>query len=252
MKIVNPGISHETALRKLWKDAFGDDDAFLDLFFARGFSPDRCRCVMAQEKVAAALYWFDISCSGRKMAYLYAVATDPRFRGRGNCRALMADTHRHLADLGYCAALLVPQDEALRTMYRKMGYLEGPRIREFTAMAARGSVAVSPLPAAEYAALRAKLLPEDAVIQEGANLNFLSGLAQFYGGPEWLAAVHRDGEILRCLEFLGDPGIAPGLVAALDCREGHFRTPGDTGPFAQYFPLEANAPIPSHFGFPFD
>lgn len=252
MNIVNPSGRHIPALRQLWKEAFGDDDAFLDLFFAKGFSPDRCRCVLWEEKVAAALYWFDISCSGRKMAYLYAVATDSGFRGRGLCRALMADTHRHLADLGYSAALLVPQDEALRTMYRKMGYQAGPCIHEFSVTAAMQSIAAPHLTAAEYAALRHKLLPEDAVFQEGANLEFLSALAEFFGGPDWLAAVSKDGESLRCLEFLGDPGIAPGLVAALDCREGHFRTPGSSKPFAQFLPLEANAPIPSHFGFPFD
>lgn len=252
MKIVNPGSRHIPALRQLWKDAFGDDDAFLDLFFAKGFSPDRCRCVIMEEKVPAALYWFDISCSGRKMAYLYAVATDPGFRGRGLCRALMADTHYHLAELGHCAALLVPQSEGLRTMYRKMGYREGPCIHEFTVMAAKQPMAAPHLTIAEYAALRPKLLPENAALQEGASLDFLSGQAQFYGVPDWLAAVSRDGESLHCLEFLGDPSITPGLVAALGCAKGHFRTPGNTKSFAQFLPLEPGAPIPSHFGFPFD
>ena len=252
MKIINPTQRHIPALRQLWKEAFGDNDAFLDLFFAHGFSPDRCRCVIWEDKVAAALYWFDISCAGRKMAYLYAVATDRGFRGRGLCRMLMTDTHRHLEALHYSAALLVPQNEALRAMYRKMGYRDGPGIREFTVKAAKQPIEARSLSAAEYAALRPKLLPENAALQEGASLEFLCALAEFYGGPDWLAVVNKEGERLRCPEFLGDPGIAPGLVVALGCAEGHFRTPGNDKPFAQILPLEVNAPIPSHFGFPFD
>ena len=30
------------ALRRLWKQAFGDDDQLLDSFFSIAFSPDRC------------------------------------------------------------------------------------------------------------------------------------------------------------------------------------------------------------------
>ena len=62
-------------LRQLWQEAFGDSDAFLDSFFSLSFAPERCRCVTEENHVTAALYWFDCSCHGGKMAYLYAVAT---------------------------------------------------------------------------------------------------------------------------------------------------------------------------------
>ena len=100
MIINQPQSSHIPALRQLWKQAFGDPDAFLDGFFETGFSPDRCRCIMLDQQILAALYWFDCTWNGKKIAYLYAVATDLQYRGNGLCRALMENTHLHLKFLG--------------------------------------------------------------------------------------------------------------------------------------------------------
>ena len=252
MRIYNPTHVHIPSLRRLWKDAFGDGDAFLDLFFSRGFSPDRCRCIAPEGEVAAALYWFDVHCCGHKMAYLYAVATAPSHRGRGLCRRLMEDTHRHLSALGYSGAVLVPQSDALRAMYRKMGYRDCTRIREFSAAPAEGLSDLRQLSPREYAAARLEYLPENPVIQEGASLDFLSVLAEFYAGDGWLAAASREGDTLRCPEFLGDSRAASGLVSALGCTRGHFRTPGEDLPFAQYLPLAADCPAPNYLGFAFD
>ena len=102
MTIKQPAVDHIPALRLLWKEAFGDSDAFLDGFFRTGFDAARCRCT---EDVAAALYWFDCTWKGKKLAYVYAVATAEASRCRGLCRMLMEDTHRHLETLGYAGAI---------------------------------------------------------------------------------------------------------------------------------------------------
>ena len=109
MKIDYPAQSQINDLRALWKQAFGDEDAFIDLFFNNGFSPDRCRCVTVDGKLAGALYWFDCSFQGHPMAYLYGVATDKSFRGKGICRALTENAHAHLKYLGYDGAVLGTQ-----------------------------------------------------------------------------------------------------------------------------------------------
>ena len=77
-----PQAEQLPALRQLWKQAFGDTDAFLDIFFSTAFSPERCRCVVTDGEVAAALYWFSCEADGQPLAYLYAVATAERFRGQ--------------------------------------------------------------------------------------------------------------------------------------------------------------------------
>ena len=122
MTINAPTREQIPQLRQLWQQAFGDTEAFLDSFFSVGFSPERSRCVSIGNKVAAALYWFDCTCRGQKMAYLYAVATDAAFQNQGLCRALMADTHSHLQSLGYQGTILVPGSRQLFALYEKLGF----------------------------------------------------------------------------------------------------------------------------------
>ena len=252
MKFDYPQAHQIPQLRLLWKNAFGDPDVFLDGFFTTGYDPRRCRCALVEGRVAAALYWFDISWDNLKCAYLYAVATDPDFRGRGLCRHLMEDTARILKENGYEGILLVPQDEGLFSMYGKMGYLPGTSINEFHCAASDAAVSIREISAAEYATRRAALLPPGTVTQEGNNLPFLEWLARFYVCDGFLAVVSRAPDHLRVLEYLGDPTQTGALVAALGQREATIRTPGNEKAFSMYLPLHSNCPKPEYFAFCFD
>lgn len=252
MTISNPTPVHIPQLRNLWKTAFGDEDAFLDLFFSRAYAPDRCRCVLEEDRVLAALYWLRAACQDQPFAYLYAVATDPAARGRGLCRMLMEDTRNLLARQGYAGIILVPQKEPLRQMYAKMGYTDCGRVSRFLAPAEDTPIMLHRLSTEEYAAARRRFLPRGGVIQEGENLALLSGYVFFYRGPDFLAAVTPDSGKLICHELLGNPDAAYALVSALGCREGSFCIPGEDLPFAQYLPLTENCPKPLYFGLAFD
>ena len=63
-------------LRTLWQEAFGDTEEFIDGYFCTAFSPARCRCMVINKKVAAALYWMDVTYKGQRFAYLYALAVE--------------------------------------------------------------------------------------------------------------------------------------------------------------------------------
>ena len=238
-------------LRRLWKTAFGDTDGFLDVFFSTAYAPDRCRCIRTEGAVAAALYWLDMDCGGQKFAYLYAVVTDPAFRGRGLCRTLMEDTAAVLAVRGYDGAILVPQDEGLRAMYGRMGYLPAASIDEVFCAASR-PCPVEEINAADYAARRTALLPEGSLAPGPAALDFLAELARFYAGGGFLAAVSREKEHLRILEYLGDRDRAPALAAALGATEATLRAPGTGAEFAMYCPLTPACQTPGYFPFAFD
>ena len=114
MKIDFPAPRHMQQQRSLWQTAFGDTDWFLDCFFRTAYTPDRCRCILMDDRIAAILYWIDCTVQDQKLAYIYAVATHPDHRGKGLCRMLMEDTHRLLAQKGYAGAILYPQEEGLR------------------------------------------------------------------------------------------------------------------------------------------
>lgn len=252
MKIDQPTPDLLPQLKELWKTAFGDSDAFIGSFFSTAFSPRRCRCATVDGRLAAALYWFDVSAWGQPMAYLYAVATAPEFRSQGICHALMADTHAHLRSLGCQGALLVPDGEALSRMYAKMGYVPCAAVTESTCAMGSDPVPLRPIGAEEYARLRRDLLPPGGVLQEAENLAFLESQAAFYAGDGFLLAAHREPERLWGAELLGGAAAAPGILRALDCPQGCFRGPGSGKPFAMFLPLTPHAKAPGYFGLAFD
>ena len=242
MRIDYPAQHQIAGLRSLWKEAFADTDAFLDIFEDTAFSPDRCRCISVDGQVAAALYWFDCRFDGRPLAYVYAVATGKAFRKKGLCRLLMDDTRALLLALGYSGIVLVPQMHLIG-MYERMGYKICSFVREFTCRRSHIPVALRQIDAAEYAALRRQFLPEGGVLQEKENLQFLSAITQLYAGDDFLYA--EDAELL------GNAAAAPGILATLGKDSGQFRCPGSDIPFAMYQALDGT-PAPSYFGLAFD
>ena len=93
MTFEHPGKEDIPQLLKLWKEVFGEYDGFWELFLDTAFSPDHCLCITEDDRITAGLYWFDCSCGNDKIAYIYAVVTDPRHRGKGLCRKLMTNVH---------------------------------------------------------------------------------------------------------------------------------------------------------------
>lgn len=252
MRIDAPSEHQVFQLLALWKTAFGEHGGFWELFRDTAFRTDHCRCIRAEGQVLAALCWLDCACSGQTFAYIYAVVTHPEHRGQGLCRELLADTHAHLTALGYSGVLLVPEQEGLRQMYRRLGYRDCTTVTEFSCAAAETAVPLRAIGPAEYGRLRRAFLPEGGVVQEGRSLDFLAAQAQFFAGGSFLLAAYREEGILHGMELLGSREAAPGIVTALGCETGHFRTPGEEKPFAMLHPLTANALMPQYFGFAFD
>lgn len=253
MNIDAPRPDQVDGLRKLWKEAFGDPDAYLDAFFSAVSWQSHCRCVTINDRVAAALYWFDCLHAGEKIAYVYAVATAKAFRGRGLCHRLMENTFAHLAGLGFQGAVLVPQGDSLFRFYETMGYRVCSHVRSFRCGMGETGVPVKKISREEYACLRRALLPEGGVIQQGENLTFLEIQLSLYAGEGFVLAGREEDGVFYAMELLGDSGKAPGILKSLGVHEGVFRTPGEERPFAMYRPLTGStlAP-PKYFGLPFD
>ena len=118
-----PVLHQIPQLRKLWKEAFGDSDVFLDAFFAYGFSPRRCRCITKGDTVVSVLYWFEVTYRHQRFAYLYAVATAADYRGQGLFSALLADTVQVLTAEGFDGIQNAAKNalkEAIREHYREI------------------------------------------------------------------------------------------------------------------------------------
>ncbi len=239
-------------LKALYEQVFGPWEGFWDLFLKQGYREENCLTSREGNALAAALCWLDCSCRGERIAYLYAVATHPDFRGRGHCRTLMEKARQVLTARGYAGAVLVPENEGLRQMYGKLGYKTCTSVSEFTCLAGESAVPLRTVTEGEYAALRRRLLPAGAVLQEGENLAFLAAQAELLAGDTLLLAAWRQGGTLHAMELLGDREAAPGILRALGCETGHFRGPGEDQPFAMFLPLKEGIRAPSYFGFAFD
>ena len=77
------------ALRALWADAFGDDEAYIRAFHELFLRPGSCIVAQAEDQVVSAMYilegpvLFPPADTAMSAAYTYALATDPAWRGRG-------------------------------------------------------------------------------------------------------------------------------------------------------------------------
>lgn len=237
-------------LRQLWKTAFGDEEEYLDLFFGAAYVPECSMVLEERGRILGAAYWLDCELTGRRLAYIYAVAITPARQGQGLGSQLMDAIHNRLILEGYCAAILVPGSQGLFEYYRRFGYRTGAYHREFTAAAETPAV-LSPIGVSRYAQLRRQYLPENGLIQEGENLALLASLARFYEGPNCVCAIAKDTP--TCLELLGSEGAAGQLTAALGFSQCKFRIPGIDKPYAMVKHL-SGPPLPQqlYLGFGFD
>lgn len=240
------------ALRCIWQQAFGDTEETLDAFFATGFSWDRCNFLCQDGIPVSALYWFDCTLDGQRLAYIYAVATKKAHRGKGLAHRLMADTHAILQERGYAGAVLVPGNEKLFAFYRQLGYRTASTVTEFTAQRSDTPAFIKEIDTAQYARLRRAYLPENSIIQEGAALEFLHTQVRFYAGDDFLLAAAKADDTLLVQELLGNVRAAPGILCALDVPRGRFRTPGNDRDFAMLLPFHQSCPELAYFGLALD
>lgn len=239
-------------LKQLWLQAFDDTADVPEAFFATGFSPGRFQCVWRDDKPVSALYWFNCTLYGQKIAYIYAAATDEAYRGRGLFRQLMTQTHETLAQKGYTGAVLVPGSRELIGLYEKLGYIPVTSVTEFACDWGSMPVPLQEVSLDRYAALRKKLLPEGGLLQEGETLAFLHTQGKFYAGADFLLAAAVEDGALVVQELLGDTNAAPGILRALNLPRGRFRAPGTDRAFAMFLPLQPDCPVPTYLGLALD
>ena len=233
-----------SGLRSLWKAVFNDSDAFLDAFFQIAYSPDRCRYHAQDGQILSALYWFDCQYAGRKLAYIYAVATDPAHRGKGLASQLLNETHSHLKAQGYSGAVLKPA-EGLFPFYERLGYRTSCYVNRCVVETGTVAAQIKALSPSEYARLRRAYLPKNGITQEGVTLEFLHTFGQFYAAADALICIASDRSAI--FEYLGNPDSAPGILRSLGIQQASLTTPGSKIPFAMYNPLD-DAPAPCYLG----
>ena len=238
------------ALKALWKQAFGDEDAAIDAFFTTAYTPEGVFVLKEGGQVRAMACWLPATVCwdrrGWRAAYLYAVATDLDARGRGYCGRLLAFAEGFLEPRGAKALLLVPGEPSLRQFYGRHGYEEFSAV-DLTELEAAPAAGESEwVEAPVYLELRERFLAGRSYVSVPVPvLEFQNALARVYGGGllrliqgdrEGCACVAKDDQgraILYELLWPGDKLEGASLAAAaVGAKEMLVRTPGGGTPFA--------------------
>jgi len=116
----------ENDLRSLWKTVFGDEDEYISLFFDNYFNETEAFGAIENEKLIAMLFLLPMKVRAGESSfdakYIYAVATDPEYRGRGVSTKLLDKTHEYLKREGTDLSILVPASGSLFEFYSKRGF----------------------------------------------------------------------------------------------------------------------------------
>ncbi len=233
------------ALRALWADAFGDDEAYIRAFHELFLRPGSCIVAQAEDQVVSAMYilegpvLFPPADTAMSAAYTYALATDPAWRGRGIGTAVYRACVRSALERQDVVCVL-PAERSLYDFYagaagaRPVSYMrEGTVQPEALRGLARGRASsVSP---GEYFLRRKSLLRGlPYTVLSGSFLTMEAYTMRRYGGGFFsvegdIAAVEMDGDVCRVKELLAPGGDWMEVLAALaeqfPARSYHVRTP---------------------------
>lgn len=115
----------EIECRELWQRVFGDDRAFIDLYLTEVYRPENMlvRCDEAGH-IVSMLHIVEIETIYGPTGYLYAIATDEAWRGRGLASALIEEAVEELRRRGMAAVMLIPSHEDLKAFYERLGFEE--------------------------------------------------------------------------------------------------------------------------------
>lgn len=226
MIIKRPETGDISRLTALWQAAFGDTPEDIADFFTTAFSPERSSIAIQDNDLLGALYWFDCRWQEKKLAYLYAVATDESHRDKGVCRQLMNQTHAYLTKNGYHGAILEPADNGLVEMYSKLGYAVCCPVMHYKAPETE---AISTMTGMEYMAQREQFLPSDAVLHTRTAFRYMQTQLEFFRFDGGIGCGFRKDGILHLQERL-----------PIGMPVDHTHT-------AMYLPLDGSQEMPSYF-----
>lgn len=218
------------ACRALYESAFpGSSKAWDDALF-RHVMPQYLRVIREGEKPLSMLFSIPYPIQTEKgcleARYLYAVATDPAYQGRGLAKQLLGE----VASEGY-PVFLRPSSEGLFSFYQRAGFSPmSPMLTEVGTATPGDVTAFRHLSVEEYLRARTAFLPlphaepTPAFLSLGFSLGGAVALEN-----EFVAFYERRGALVWFKEWLGKREFAPRAAAFLGAAQYKLRTPDKGG-----------------------
>ena len=120
-------------MRTMWHDIFGDEIHEIDSFMVN--HSDAIPLIYKENgEVVSMLYIVPLQMVCKKVAYIYAVATKPEYRGRGIATRLLSDALRLIKDNGqFDMVALIPSSTESKRLYARLGFEDTQMPMEFPA-----------------------------------------------------------------------------------------------------------------------
>jgi len=124
MMIEQGRASDWDALKRIWLRSFSDGPEFWDWLRGEVWQPERTLVLREGGRVVSCLLLLPCVFSGTLRAqYVYAVATDPEFRGGGRMAGVLREAERRGRAQGLDLSVLLTEEDSLQGYYARFGYL---------------------------------------------------------------------------------------------------------------------------------
>ena len=252
-------------LRPVWKEGFGDSDAFLDEFRDRMLRTQDVQMALCGEEPVAMVVVLPAALCTRDgeeepAGCIYALTTLPEHRGRGIAARLVRSAAERKRAGGIKSIAISPDGPGLFHYYAGQGWRDAFSVREAEIAAGAEGVRAVPVGAGAYTLLRERILKgrdhirwdERAVgFQELICRDSGGGLFTFQTEAPCCAAVEYggDGELSACELLAPDELLVPcaaGLMERFSEKQIRLRMPawlgsgleGEILPFGMLLPEE--------------
>ncbi len=107
---------------RLWKEAFKDSDEFISQFIEHHYCEENMLYIENDGKLSSMLHTIPFELNGAPVAYIYAVATDRKERGKGHATKLIQKAIEKAKKEGYKAIITLPASKGLKKFYSCFGF----------------------------------------------------------------------------------------------------------------------------------
>ncbi len=112
------------SVKRLWIEVFGDSEEFVEQFLTTCYDAENLFAHREQGRVVSMAHLLPFrTAEGRRVNYLYGVATDPEWRGRGFASELILRALRR-AESENRAVVLIPSGEDVKPFYEALGFVD--------------------------------------------------------------------------------------------------------------------------------
>lgn len=233
--ILTAGLCHKEQIIALWNDAFGDRredvekylETILEYFLV--YEDDGI--------VKGMLSVLPVSFCGKNGGYIYAVATDKKYRGLGICNKLMEHVK---ANNVYDFLVLKPQNEGLFDFYGKMGFYKVPQLKKKEMRVTKGkkNYQLKKISAKEYETARNRYFDDNIIKWDSAMLSFAKEMynGDFYAAYEngksiGFAFLYNEKDVAVIKELLAEEhdAVASFIADELNCSNVKFTFKNQNG-----------------------